>query len=466
LDIIGSTRQLNAQSMHRLLLSFLLFLLVHPFQAQGVTIGNPNPPHPSAVLDIQSVQGGVLFPRMTTAQRNAINAAPNGLVIYNTDTDCLQIYYTGQGWQNISCRCQAFPNANFTGPAGGIASIAQSVTFLAPSGVGYSYAWSFAQGTPATSSLQQPSVSWSQPGNYVVSLTVTDANGCTSTQSDTLTVTTCPPAGTQTFAFTGTVQTFTVPACKQQVTIQVWGAQGDNATIGGTGGLGGYATGTLAVTPGQVLQVYVGGRNGYNGGGTPGPNGSQVSSGPIGLDSGGVGGGASDVRTTAALNTRVIVAGGGGGGGHAGVWTGCQPGGTGGAGGVGGGAAGGNGASSACSCANGGGFGGQPGTQVAGGAGGTLNPTGCSTSSTVMHGNPGSFGLGGNGSTQFGSSSGPGGGGGGGGGWYGGGAGSNGNNTTAGGGGGGGSNYIGGVTNGQSQNGVRSGQGQVIISWN
>ena len=49
MDIIVSTRQLNAQSMHRLLLSFLLFLLVHPFQAQGVTIGNPNPPHPSVV---------------------------------------------------------------------------------------------------------------------------------------------------------------------------------------------------------------------------------------------------------------------------------------------------------------------------------------------------------------------------------------------------------------------------------
>ena len=446
---------------------FLLNLfLCFPAWSQGVTIGSPNPPNAAAVLDIQSIQGGVLFPRLTTVQRNAINAAPNGLMVYNTDADCLQIFYTGQGWQNISCRCQAFPNATFTGPAGGIASINQSIVFQASAVPGLSYSWSFSQGTPATSVPQQPSVSWSQPGNYAVTLTVTDANGCAASQTDTITVTTCPPSGSQTFSYTGSVQTFTVPACKQQVTLQVWGAQGDNATIGGTGGLGGYATGTLAVTPGQVLQIYVGGRTGFNGGGHPGPNGSQTSGGTIGLDSGGVGGGASDVRTTAALNTRVIVAGGGGGGGHAGVWTTCQPGGTGGAGGAGGGNAGGNGASSACNCSNGGGNGGQPGTQSAGGAGGTLNPAGCSASSTVMHGNPGSFGLGGNGSTQFSSSSGPGGGGGGGGGWYGGGAGSNGNNTTAGGGGGGGSNYVGGVTNSQTQVGVRSGHGQVIISWN
>jgi len=434
---------------------------------QGVTIGAPNPPDPAAILDIQSVQGGVLFPRMTEAQRNAIISAPDGLVLFNTDSECLQINYVGQGWQNLACRCQAFPNAVFTAPDGNLTQINLSTSFQAPSGIGYSFAWTFSQANPGTSTQANPSVTWTQPGTYAVSLTVTELNGCASTHTDSITVTTCALPGSQTFSYSGSVQTFTVPACKTQIQIEAWGAQGRSATAGGTGGLGGYVLGNLAVTPGQVLQIYVGGQMGYNGGGAPGPNGSVSSGAPIGVDSGGVGGGASDVRTGSALTDRVIVAGGGGGGGHLGVWTTCDiPPGTGGAGGAGGGNAGGNGISTACGCNSGGGFGGQPGTQNAGGAGGTLNPIGCTTSNAAMHGNPGTFGVGGNGSTQFANSSGPGGGGGGGGGWYGGGAGSNGNNTTAGGGGGGGSNYTGGVTAAQSQNGIRSGNGQVIITWN
>src|SRR5512139_1899429 len=69
--------------------------------------------------------------------------------------------------------------------------------------------------------------------------------------------------------FTGAPQTFTVPAGIGAVVIEAWGAEGNAASAagGGTGGLGGYATGTMAVTAGQNLTVVVGGRNGYNGGG-------------------------------------------------------------------------------------------------------------------------------------------------------------------------------------------------------
>jgi serine protease len=40
-----------------------------------------------------------------------------------------------------------------------------------------SYSWNFQGGTPATSSLTSPSVQWSAPGTYSVSLTVTNGNG-------------------------------------------------------------------------------------------------------------------------------------------------------------------------------------------------------------------------------------------------------------------------------------------------
>ncbi len=48
-------------------------------------------PDASAALDVTSTTGGILFPRMTTAQRDAIASPANGLVLYNTSTDKLQV---------------------------------------------------------------------------------------------------------------------------------------------------------------------------------------------------------------------------------------------------------------------------------------------------------------------------------------------------------------------------------------
>lgn len=71
--------------------------------SQGVRISEaPGEPDPSAVLDLNSTSQGLLSPRMTTAQRNAIpNPAP-GLQIYNTDVNCLQFYNGGQ-WICAGC---------------------------------------------------------------------------------------------------------------------------------------------------------------------------------------------------------------------------------------------------------------------------------------------------------------------------------------------------------------------------
>ncbi len=50
-----------------------------------------NTPSTTAILDITSTTGGVLFPRMTTTQRDAISTPPDGLVIYNSTTNKLQV---------------------------------------------------------------------------------------------------------------------------------------------------------------------------------------------------------------------------------------------------------------------------------------------------------------------------------------------------------------------------------------
>lgn len=55
-------------------------------------------------------------------------------------------------------------------------------------------------------------------------------------------------------------RTWTVPTGVTSVTLQVWGGSGSNCyyDMGGTGGSGGHAKGTLAVVPGDVLNVTVG----------------------------------------------------------------------------------------------------------------------------------------------------------------------------------------------------------------
>jgi len=56
---------------------------------QSVGIGTATP-DPSARLDVVDNQRGVLIPRMTTAERDAITGAARSLLIYNTDCDVYQ----------------------------------------------------------------------------------------------------------------------------------------------------------------------------------------------------------------------------------------------------------------------------------------------------------------------------------------------------------------------------------------
>ncbi len=283
-------------------------------------------------------------------------------------------------------------------------------------------------------------------------------------------------AQTQTFNFTGGVQSFTVPCGVDSVFLQAWGAQGGSGATGGAGvsggvgGLGGYAEGWLPVVPGDILNVMVGGQGatptgGFNGGGN---GGSQNAGG---------GGGASDVRVGGTTEAdRVITAGAGAGGGRAGCDEGSAlTGGIGGTGGAGGGGVGVDGVDSPTSGGvAGGGKGGNFGSvQGALGAKGLGCPSFSGTDGGTA--TTGTGATGGNGQTCCCSSSNsiPGGGGGGGGqiGGGGGGGGSagtsgcSGNSKGAGGGGGGGSSYVGGVINGVTNSGIWLGNGQVTISW-
>jgi hypothetical protein len=56
---------------------------------------------PSAILDVTSTSQGVLIPRMTTAQRNAISSPATGLMIFQTDSTAGFYYYNGTAWSAV-----------------------------------------------------------------------------------------------------------------------------------------------------------------------------------------------------------------------------------------------------------------------------------------------------------------------------------------------------------------------------
>ena len=78
----------------------LLLLATTQLQAQ-VGIGTTNP-NTSAALDITSTTKGLLPPRMTYAQRQAISSPATGLMIYCTDCGNGEPqYYSGAEWKNM-----------------------------------------------------------------------------------------------------------------------------------------------------------------------------------------------------------------------------------------------------------------------------------------------------------------------------------------------------------------------------
>lgn len=119
------------------------------------------------------------------------------------------------------------------------------------------------------------------------------------------------------FDYTGNQQVFTAPA-NGLYKLQVWGAQGGYRSNSSYGGKGGYSEGTISLTKGTQLYVYVGGAGGNS-------SSAQSSVQAGGYNGGGYrygykgGGGATDIRfvsgawnDSASLLSRVIVAGGGG----------------------------------------------------------------------------------------------------------------------------------------------------------
>lgn len=66
----------------------------------GVVIGGTSL-NASAKFQVDSTTRGVLVPRMTAAQRDAIGSPATGLLLFNTDSGAHQSYEPALGWQNL-----------------------------------------------------------------------------------------------------------------------------------------------------------------------------------------------------------------------------------------------------------------------------------------------------------------------------------------------------------------------------
>jgi hypothetical protein len=268
----------------------------------------------------------------------------------------------------------------------------------------------------------------------------------------------------QSFAFTGSPGSFTVPVGVCQITVDAFGARAGagfiaDASAGATsapgrpggpiaaqavasGGLGGHESATVvSVTPGESLSVVVGGAGNGANGGTGGTGG-------FGAFSGGNGGGHSTIGGQS---------GGGGGGGASAVLRGTTPlvvaGGGGGAAGFNLAGSGGSGGGTGTNGAN------SSGSNATGGASGTNGGGGGGGGSNTVNGDNQSGGTGGTGASALDS-----GGGGGGGVTGGGGGGGNTVESSSGGGGGGGGSGT-GPAGATFENGVRAGNGVVTMTF-
>jgi uncharacterized protein (TIGR02145 family) len=84
--------------MKALLSIIALVLLSVASWAQGVGVNETGAdPHPSAGLDVDFNNKGLLPPRLTTPERDAITAPAVGLTIYNITVNCLQ-WWNGSIW--------------------------------------------------------------------------------------------------------------------------------------------------------------------------------------------------------------------------------------------------------------------------------------------------------------------------------------------------------------------------------
>ena len=144
--------------------------------ASGGNIGIGNiSPAATAALDITSTTKGLLIPRMTTSQRDAITLPATGLQIYNTDCSMLN-YWSGSCWISTS---KALPSPDpITSSGTTVFCAGQTRTYSIPAVPGATkYGWTVPAGATINSGQGTTSIA-ATFGNISGMVCVDASNSC------------------------------------------------------------------------------------------------------------------------------------------------------------------------------------------------------------------------------------------------------------------------------------------------
>lgn len=117
----------------KLIYALLLLFSCVAFSQYGIGTDNPNA---SAILDITSTTKGVLIPRMSSVDRDAIIDATNALLIYNTSNNSFEVYKN-------TCSCWVTITDGGNTPANNLVNTAPTASTL-------NYTGTFRSGSSAT----------------------------------------------------------------------------------------------------------------------------------------------------------------------------------------------------------------------------------------------------------------------------------------------------------------------------
>ncbi|MDB4655831.1 hypothetical protein OAE48_03190, partial [Flavobacteriales bacterium] len=158
------------------------------FVKEDGSIGiNTNSPDASAILDIVSKAKGMLIPRMSFTERNAIVSPANSLIIFNLTSGCLEIFADG-AWQSFYCSCPVLdPLQPILGPDPVCSGT--TVNYSVPGVTGTAtYEWTI-DGVLTGNITGQggTAISFSAPSLNTYDVTVVASNAClTSTSTQTM----------------------------------------------------------------------------------------------------------------------------------------------------------------------------------------------------------------------------------------------------------------------------------------